>query len=153
MPEDQKTQTAVKPITKPQAKPLTVRKRPWKLYFYGVVFLSVVIGAAVFLMNYVYADGNYSGFIRTFQHTGLYKTWEGELDKRVMGGTWHEEDIFKFSVTDPFVIQELEGAEQNREWVTVHWNHYLFTRPWIGKTPFIADKVTRTGKQPMPIPQ
>lgn len=131
----------------------TKSRLSWKFYCYSILVVAIIIGVSILLCNYVYADGNYSGFIRTFQHTGLYKTWEGELDKRVMGGTWHEEDIFKFSVVDDNVRKELEESEQNREWVTVHWNHYLFTQPWRGKTSYIADKVTRTGKQPMPIPQ
>lgn len=128
-------------------KPITIKKRAWKAYFYLLIGLGVLLGISYEYCNYTYGEGGYSGYVRMIHRVGAIKTWEGELDKRKMGGSFHEEDIFKFSVQNDAVAKKVEEAEQSSEWVTVHYKEYLTTLPWRGKTHFIVYDVTRTGKK------
>ena len=123
-----------------------VKRRPWKLY--GVLlFLAATISLSAYgYCNYTYGDGGYSGYVRMFHRVGAIKTWEGELDKRKLGGSYNAADIFEFSVANDAVAQKVQDAEQSGEWVTVHYKQYLVTLPWRGKTPFIVYNVTHKDK-------
>lgn len=128
-------------------KPITRRRGRIKMYFYALLVVAI-IGASVYgYCNYVYSKGGYSGYIRKVSTKGFIKTWEGELDKRKMGGTYSEQDIFRFSVQDETVAKRIQDAEQSGEWVTIHYKQYLVTLPWRGKTPYIIHDVTHAAKK------
>lgn len=127
------------------------RGRPWKLYGILLLIAGALAGIAYGYCNYVYGEGGYSGYVRMIHRVGAVKTWEGELDKRKLGGAYDEKDIFNFSIQDDTVAKKVEEAEQSGQWVTVHYKQYLVTLPWRGKTPFIVNDVTHTDAQAKPM--
>jgi hypothetical protein len=126
----------------------TVKKRPWKFYGYFALFLLVLFAFAYGYCNYTIADGGYSGYVRMIHRVGPIRTWEGELDKRKLGGSYNKEDIFEFSVQNDEVAKKVQTAEESGEWVTVHYKEYLISLPWRGKTKIIVYDVTHAEKQP-----
>lgn len=132
----------------PKGQPVTRRKRPWKAYGIVLALAASIAGGIYGYCNYVYGEGGYSGYVRMIHRVGAVKTWEGELDKRKLGGSYHKEDIFEFSVQDDAVAKKVQDAEQSGEWVTVHYKQFLVTLPWRGKTAYIVHDVTKTGGTP-----
>ncbi len=131
----------------PRTTEVKPKRSVWKARLGLIGFLGLV-GLGIYgYFNYTYGEGGYSGYVRMIHRVGGIKTWEGELDKRKMGGSYHSEDIFEFSVQDAIVAKKIQEAEQTGEWVTVHYKQYLSTLPWRGKTVFIVYDVTATGKK------
>lgn len=126
----------------------TIKKtKPYRLYL-SVIAFFLIVGIAIYAYcNYVYGEGGYSGYVRLIHKVGYVKTWEGELDKRKLGGSFNEKDIFYFSVVDENVAHKIEQYEQSGDWVTVHYKEYLTTLFWSRKTTFAVYDVTSSGKE------
>lgn len=127
-------------------EPVTRKRRSLKGYVVIVALLFAFAAGTYGYCNYVYSRGGYSGYIRKISKKGFVKTWEGELDKRKMGGAYHTQDIFVFSVMDDTVAEKIRASEESGEWVTIHYRQYLVTLPWRGKTTYIVYDVTHSKK-------
>jgi len=122
-----------------------------KFLRYGtVVILSLItiIGLGFYAsLKITYSNGGRSGYIRKFSEKGfVFKTFEGELDKRIQGGTYDQRDIFEFSVADKNVANKIIEAEKTGKWVTIHYKEHLYPVFWRGETPYIVNDVSVSEK-------
>lgn len=103
----------------------------------GIVLLGFI---SYFLVMYYsnFSEGFRSGELIKFSHKGyVFKTWEGEISKGVMGG-----QVFSFSVLDKDkkVIEDLKNFQG--KYVKVTYVEKYRTFPWWGDTKyFITDVV------------
>jgi hypothetical protein len=110
--------------------------------------LLAVVFAAYALFGYDYSEGSRSGYIRKFSRKGvIFKTYEGEIDKRLAGGSYDERDIFQFSVRDPKVAARIEQAEKTGKWVTLKYHQKIMRMPTRGDTEFFIEDVTISGAE------
>ena len=109
--------------------------------------LIAVLALALFIFVkfcFVYSEGVNEGDINYFQREGfIFKTYEGKMIQTGLKNTNVQGSIqsneFKFSVVSESVAKQLnEGTNTG---VKLHWERYLGTLPWRGKSQFIVDSV------------
>jgi hypothetical protein len=112
-----------------------------------VVVLLLLVGAGFgyYKFLWVFSDGTKTGELNSLTYTGyIWKTYEGEMilsgygSKGSAGGSVQSK-IFKFSVDDDAVAQELQQLTGQR--VTVHFKEYKGALPWRGYERAIVDRI------------
>ena len=112
-----------------------------------VVVLLLLTGAGFgyYKFLWVFSDGTKTGELNSLTYTGyIWKTYEGEMilsgygSKGSAGGSVQSK-IFKFSVDDDAVAQELQQLTGQR--VTVHFKEYKGALPWRGYERAIVDRI------------
>ncbi len=112
-----------------------------------VVVLLLLVGAGFgyYKFLWVFSDGTKTGELNSLTYTGyIWKTYEGEMilsgygTKGSAGGSVQSK-IFKFSVDDDAVAQELQQLTGQR--VTVHFKEYKGALPWRGYERAIVDRI------------
>jgi hypothetical protein len=112
-----------------------------------VVVLLLLAGAGFgyYKFLWVFSDGTKTGELNSLTYTGyIWKTYEGEMilsgygSKGSAGGSVQSK-IFKFSVDDDAVAQELQQLTGQR--VTVHFKEYKGALPWRGYERAIVDRI------------
>ena len=110
-----------------------------------VLLLLVGAGFGYYKFLWVFSDGTKTGELNSLTYTGyIWKTYEGEMilsgygSKGTAGGSVQSK-IFKFSVDDDAVAQELQQLTGQR--VTVHFKEYKGALPWRGYERAIVDRI------------
>ena len=112
-----------------------------------VVVLLLLVGAGFgyYKFLWVFSDGTKTGELNSLTYTGyIWKTYEGEMilsgygSKGSSGGAVQSK-IFKFSVKDPAVAEELQQLTGQR--VTVHYKEYKGALPWRGYERAVVDRI------------
>jgi hypothetical protein len=119
-----------------------------KATLYTVVVVALVELLWLAVLNYDFAVGQRSGYLRKGSRRGiLFKTYESQLDQRMTGGgAYHDNDMFIFSVVDPKAIKQIEEYEPRNVFVTVKYRERLFRSFWRGETKYFVTEVTVSGK-------
>ncbi len=116
-----------------------------KSFFLKVLVVLILLGAFVlWTCSWTYSEGTRAGQLIKFSEKGvLFKTYEGELN---MGGlrTGNAEDglegnLWKFSVLDENVVEELMKAEGKR--VKLGYKERYKAMVWQGDTNYFIVKV------------
>lgn len=97
----------------------------------------------------VYSEGERSGQVTKISQKGIiFKTSEGELVMSGMrkssdsdGNTSIVANVFKYSVTDPGLVQKLTDAARSGTPVTLVYDQFLIPSPTHRKTEYIIRDV------------
>jgi hypothetical protein len=123
----------------------TTFKSRVKSFFLKVLVVLILLGAFVlWTCSWTYSEGTRAGQLIKFSEKGVvFKTYEGELN---MGGlrTGNSEDglegnLWKFSVLDENVVEELMKAEGKR--VKLGYKERYKAMVWQGDTNYFIVKV------------
>ena len=117
-----------------------------------IVVLLVALGLFLyFKFWFVYSSGVNEGDINYFQREGfIFKTYEGKMiqsgyNSKNTSSTIQSNE-FKFSVESERVAQQINNASGRQ--IKLHWNRYLGTLPWRGKSQFVVDSIYSIGGAP-----
>jgi len=127
------------------AQPAPRKKSKFKKFML-IFTISVVIIWFIyyFICGMTYSDGTRSGILTKVSRKGfIIKTYEGEMNVGGFSqgdGTIMPASIFKFSVPDKKVYQELEGLQGHK--VVLHYRQVFKNFFWQGETDYFIEKVT-----------
>ncbi len=115
------------------------KKKKWKLKFFLIFFL--VIGFAFyFCFLRPYSSGFREGYVTKLSKKGfVFKTWEGELSKTVISP---DPNPWKYSVASSAIADSLNNIDQ-RVYVKLHYNEYIFQIFFKGDTKYFIDKIQK----------
>jgi hypothetical protein len=107
--------------------------------------LAIVAGAIVyFICGMTYSEGTRSGVLVKISRKGyMFKTCEGEMN--VGGftggeGTIMPATVFKFSVADPKVYDQLQTMQGHK--IVVQYREVIHNFFWQGDTHYFVEKAT-----------
>jgi len=120
----------------------------------GAIIASSIVAIAVLFALYVwvvlhwsYSEGERAGYLQKLSRKGwLCKTWEGEILLSSMPGAIPER--FTFTVRDPAVVQQLQGAMGQRVQIAYE-QHVGLPTSCFGETEYFAEKVIPGGANPV----
>ena len=111
----------------------------------AIVVAILVAALALFLLytwmslSFAYSEGDRAGYLQKFSRKGwLCKTWEGEILLSSMPGAIPER--FNFSVRDPAVVSQMQGAMGKRVQLA-YAEHRGVPTECFGETSYFATKV------------
>lgn len=111
----------------------------------AIVVAILVAALALFLLytwmslSFAYSEGDRAGYLQKFSRKGwLCKTWEGEILLSSMPGAIPER--FVFSVRDPAVVSQMQGAMGKRVQLA-YSEHRGVPTECFGETSYFATKV------------
>lgn len=117
-----------------------VKKIIWIILF--ALIASLVI--YYFVCSITYSKGTRSGILTKVSEKGfVFKTFEGELNIGGISqgyGTIMPSSIFKFSVTDPLVYNQLEKSQGKK--IVLHYKERIKTFFWQGESNYFIYLVT-----------
>ncbi len=125
----------------------TGAKRKMKKFFFGIIFLIVIISGPFIYVKYfyTYSEGYRAGLLQKFSHKGnLVKTYEGEMILSSVVGNQNvaiASEKFFFSVTDKNLANHLDTIQG--QMVIVHYNQKNGALFWKGESEYIVDSVKR----------
>lgn len=118
-----------------------------KLRKFSLIFLSgvVLVGLAYyFICGITYSEGTRSGILTKVNRKGyVFKTFEGELNVGGLNqgdGTIMPASIFKFSISDKKIYNELELAQGRK--VILHYKEVIHAFFWQGDSNYFIHKIT-----------
>jgi len=118
-----------------------------KLKRFLLIFVLVLIASLFiyyFICGMTYSEGTRSGILTKVSRKGfIIKTYEGELNVGGFSegdGTIMPASIFKFSVADKKVYNELEAAQGHK--VVVRYNQVMKNFFWQGETDYFIESVS-----------
>src|SRR4051812_20634983 len=133
--------------TAAQVPPKKKGFKKFLIYFLLLLSLSGIV--YYFVCGLSYSDGTRSGILTKVSRKGfVFKTYEGEMNVGGLNqgdGTIMPATIFKFSVTDKKVYDQLE-AEQGRK-VVLHYKQVIKNFFWQGDTDYFVYGVYHIGNQ------
>lgn len=116
------------------------------------VVLLVALGLFLYIKFwFVYSSGVNEGDINYFQREGfIFKTYEGKMiqsgyNSKNTSSTIQSNE-FRFSVENERIAQQINNASGRQ--IKLHWNRYLGTLPWRGKSQFVVDSIYSVGGAP-----
>jgi hypothetical protein len=123
----------------PSGKPRSSAKRKAKKVL--LISLAVIIAGLVlfvYICSLPYSEGTRSGVLVKVSRKGyLFKTYEGEMNIGGFDqgeGTIMPASVFKFSVTDKKVYEELEKMQGRK--VVLHYKQVMKNFFWQGETDY-----------------
>jgi hypothetical protein len=121
-------------------------KKGNRLRKFLIIFSLALVAACViyyFICGMTYSKGTRSGILTKVSEKGyIFKTYEGEMNVggfNEAGGTIMPASIFRFSVRDKQVYQQLETAQGHK--VVVHYRQVMKNFFWQGDTDYFIYQV------------
>jgi hypothetical protein len=129
--------------------PTTLPKRATTLILSLIVALIALFALYTWgALNWSYSEGERAGYLQKFSRKGwICKTWEGEILLSSMPGAIPER--FAFSVRDPAVINQLQGAMGKRVQISYE-QHKGVPTACFGETEYYVSQVAVTPDRPTP---
>lgn len=119
----------------------------------GVTLIEILIVIAIIGILFVLiasagggcstGDGERVGRVVKLSHKGLiWTTWEGDM---LLGGQGAvNSGLYRFSITDPQIVEKVKKAMESQSEVRVLYHQNLLFRPWQGSTTYFI-----TGVEPV----
>lgn len=94
-----------------------------------------------------YSVGDRVGVVTKFSNKGVFwKTWEGELQCQGEGSGGVVPNLFRFTVTDPAHVEQVQRAMKTGERVEINYRQWLLPPVWYGSDSIVKDvKATNKG--------
>ena len=121
------------------------RKKIWRKFFLVTALVIALLAVITyFICGMAYSEGTRTGILMKVSKKGfIVKTYEGEMNIGGISdgqGTIMPASIFRFSVTDRKVYDELEKYQGSR--VTVRYRQVIHNFFWQGDTDYFIQAVT-----------
>lgn len=113
-----------------------------------LLLLALAMGVGGYFVFGTYSNGYRAGNVMKLSKKGiLFKTWEGELNVGGLQGGDGDmaTTVWKFSVTDPAVVKEIEKAVDEGTRVKLYYKEKYMQFAWRGDTKYIVYKVEKVG--------
>lgn len=127
-----------------ETAPVPKKNKLRKFLLIFSISLIIIWFIYYFICGMAYSEGTRSGILTKVSKKGyVFKTYEGELNVGGFSqgdGTIMPASIFKFSVPDKKVYNELEAMQGHK--VVLHYKQVMKNFFWQGETDYFVEKIT-----------